>query len=495
MTNSPSGASLDVLSVTSECAPLVKTGGLADVAGALPGALAPHGVAMRTLLPGYRAVMAEAGRSRTVMEEADLFGGPARVQACQVAGLDLLVLDAPHLYDRDGSPYLDASGADWPDNPQRFAALSYAGARIAAQGLEDWRPRVLHCHDWQAGLAPVHLATHFPDAAARSVMTIHNVAFQGRAPADRVDVLRLPADGLSREGFEFWGEVSALKAGLVWADAVTTVSPTYAAELTRPEFGMGMEGVIAARRADLRGILNGVDLDAWAPPFASARGKAKFKAKLRRAFGLAETAAREWGPLCVVVSRLSQQKGIDLLLDAAPRLLDEGGQLLVLGTGDAALEERLEEAADRHPNMAVRIGYDEALARLMIQGGDAILVPSRFEPCGLTQLYGLLHGTLPLVARTGGLADTVIDANPAAQRTGVATGVQFAPATADALSHAFDRLVALWREPKVWARMQANAMRQPVGWDESAAHYAALYRSLADPAAVADARTDGNRAR
>lgn len=471
-----------VLSVASECVPLVKTGGLADVAGALPGALAPQGVAMRTLIPGYPAVMAALKRAgaRAVLAEADLFGGPGRVLAARVAGLDLLVLEAPHLFDREGSIYLGPDGRDWPDNAERFAALCWVAARIAGEGLDDgWRPDLLHCHDWQAGFAPTYLRARYPGAGVGTVITIHNVAFQGLAPAGKLSALRLPPGGMTPDGFEFWGQISALKAAIVDADRITTVSPTYAGELLRPEFGMGMEGILRRRQADLVGILNGVDLDAWSPPYRTPAGKSRFRKRLIAEMGLGGDAP---GPLCVVVSRLTGQKGIDVLVDALPRLLDEGGQLALLGSGDPALEARLRELAARHAGVAVRIGYDEALARLMIEGGDAILVPSRFEPCGLTQLYGLRYGTIPVVGYTGGLVDTVIPATPAGLRAGVATGIQVHPVSADALSRAFDQLVRLYRSPDTWRAMQRNAMRHPVGWDRSAAEYAALYRAIAPDA-------------
>ena len=462
-----------VLSVTSECAPLVKTGGLADVAGALPGALSPLGVEMRTLLPGYRAVMGAVPKGKVVLEDADLFGGPARVIAARAAGLDLLVLDAPHLFARDGGPYVDAQGRDWPDNPERFAALSWVGAQIAGGAMAGWRPDILHGHDWQAGLAPWYLRERHPQAGVGTILTIHNIAFQGKAGAGKLADLRLPAAGMTQDGFEFWGDISALKAGLVAADRITTVSPTYADELLTPAFGMGMDGLLRARSGVLSGILNGVDPDVWSPDYKTPAGKRRFKAALRRAMGLPGAD----GPLCVVVSRLTHQKGLDLLLAALPRLLDRGGQLALLGSGEAGLEQAFQRAAD-HPHVAVRLGYDEALARLLIEGGDAILVPSRFEPCGLTQMYGLRFGTLPLVAYTGGLVDTVIDATPAGLRAGVATGLQFHPATADALSRALDRLCDLYARPDQWLALQKNAMRHPVGWDQSAAEYLALYQGL-----------------
>lgn len=463
-----------VLSVASECAPLVKTGGLADVVGALPGALKPLGVETRTLLPGYPKVKAALGKAKPVLMEKDLFGGPAEVLAGKAGGLDLLVLDAPHLFAREGALYLGPDGKDWPDNPERFAALSWIAAEIAGGTLKGWTPDILHCHDWQAGLAPWYLRDNHPSATIGTVLTIHNVAFQGLAPASKVAALRLPVAGMTQDGFEYWNQVSVLKAGLVTADRITTVSPTYAGELMTPEFGMGLDGLLRSRRHVVSGILNGVDLEAWTPPYKSPSGKARYKRKLRKEMGLDDRA----GPLCVVVSRLTEQKGLDVLLDAMPRLLDEGGQIALLGSGDPALEKAFQAAARNHPGVAVRIGYDEDLARLLIEGGDAILVPSRFEPCGLTQLYGLRFGTVPLVAYTGGLVDTVIPATPAGLRAGAATGLQFHPVTADALSRAFDELVSVYRQPDLWLSVQRNAMRHPVGWDQSAAEYAALYGEL-----------------
>ena len=466
-----------VLSVTSECAPLVKTGGLADVAGALPGALVHEGWAIRTFLPGYPAVLAALKTPKVVAKLPDHLGGPARVLAGKAAGLDILALDAPQLYDRRGTLYLDETGTDFADNPVRFAALGAAAAAIARGAIKGWRPEVVHCHDWQAGLAPYYLRKD----PVGTIFTIHNIAFQGLAPSHMVATLGLdPADN-TEAGYEYWGQISTLKAGLRWADQLTTVSPTYAAELTTPEFGMGMDGLLRTRERDLTGILNGVDTAAWDPAndpaitaYRTAKGKARNKKKLRKEFGLPETD----GPLAVVVSRLSHQKGLDVLIEALPALVDRGGQLLLLGIGDPALEASYRRAA-AHPNVAVHIGYDEALSHRVVAGGDAILIPSRFEPCGLTQLYGLRYGTIPVVARTGGLVDTVIDASPAALRAGVATGLQFGPVTAHALATALLRLVDLYHDAPTWAQMQKNAMASPVGWDTSAVAYAALYDKVA----------------
>ena len=468
------------LSVASECAPLVKTGGLADVVGALPAALRAEGWGLRSLLPGYPALLGLEG-AQTVLVEDNLFGGPARLLAAQVAGLDLLILDAPHLYDRPGTPYLDADGRDWPDNDLRFAALGWMAARIAAGGLAGWTPQVLHLHDWQAGLAAVYAREM--GARAGMLMTIHNIAFHGLTRPGRLQALRLPGAGFTPEGFEFYGQISALKAGLIWADRISTVSPTYARELTTPAFGMGLDGVIQARADVVTGILNGIDTTVWNPatdpairPYSTPRGKAVNRARLAKEFGLSPGD----GPLCVVVSRLSGQKGLDLLLEALPALLNRGGSLVLLGSGERALETAWRAAAETHDRVAVRIGYDEGLAHRMFAGADAVLVPSRFEPCGLTQLYALRYGAIPLVALTGGLADTVITASEAGLRAGVATGLQFHPVDAQSLAFALDRLCSLHADTQVWGQLQRNAMRAEFGWDAAAAQYAALYAAL-DP--------------
>ncbi|MEM9343435.1 MAG: glycogen synthase GlgA [Pseudomonadota bacterium] len=468
-----------VLSVASECVPLIKTGGLADVAGALPAALAAEGWDMRTLLPGYPAILKAAGKGKPVCSFADVYGGPAEVRQVKAKGLNLFILHAPHLFDRPGGPYLDAAGKDWPDNPKRFAALSWVAAQIGADGAGKWRPEVVHGHDWQAGFTPLFLT----DTADRpgTILTIHNMAFLGMAPgADRA-ALRLPADQFNQDGYEFWGQISALKAGLTTADKVTTVSPSYARELLTPDFGAGLDGLLRNRSEDMVGILNGIDTTVWDPEtdpnianFKSPAGKSKAKTALRKEFGLPKSN----GPLCVVVSRLSDQKGLDVLLDALPALVDRGGQLALLGSGDKMLETRFKEAA-KHPFIATKIGYDEKLAHRMIAGADAILVPSRFEPCGLTQLYGLRYGAVPIVAYTGGLIDTVIPATPATLRSGVATGLQFHPVTSHALAGALIDAVALYRNTPLWRQLQKNAMRQEVGWAASAKDYAALYDEVA----------------
>ncbi len=475
-----------VLSVTSEIFPLVKTGGLADVAGALPAALAAEGVEVRSLVPGYPAVLAALEGAEPVLALPDLFGGPARVLAGTAsgisAGLAMFCLDAPHLYDRPGSPYARPDGADWPDNLQRFAALSQVGAALG-RGAAGWAPDVVQAHDWQAGLTPAYL--HFSGGARpATVMTVHNLAFQGRYAADRFGSLGLPPEAWGIDGVEFYGGVGTLKAGLRLADRITTVSPTYAAEIAAPGGGMGLDGLLRTRHAALSGILNGIDTHVWNPAtdahIAAEYGVHRLRRRLRNKAALQTQAglARNPGTLLFgAVSRLTDQKGMDLLLAAIPALLAQGAQFVVLGAGDPALESALAAAAQDHPGqVAATVGFDEDLAHLIQAGCDALLVPSRFEPCGLTQLCALRYGALPVVARVGGLADTVIDANPAAVAAGVATGVVFAPVTQAALEAAIARTAELWRHPSAWAQTQRNAMRAEVGWTGPARAYAALFR-------------------
>lgn len=476
---------LSVLSVASEVYPLVKTGGLADVAGALPAALAAEGVALRTMVPGYPAVMAALREASPVHEAADLFGGPARVLAGTAAGLDLAVLDAPHLFDRPGNPYTGPDGRDWPDNPLRFAALARVAADVGLGRTALPRPDVVHAHDWQAGLAPAYL--HYAGGPRPgTVVTVHNLAFQGQAPADLLATLGLPAASWTFDGVEYYGTIGYLKAGLQLADRITTVSPTYALEIREAEAGMGLDGLLRARAGVLHGILNGIDTAVW-DPAADPHLPAPFDARRLKARALAAAALRErmglapsfGGPLFGVVSRLSWQKGLDLLHAALPALVQAGAQLALLGAGEPALEDGFRAAAQAWPGrVACRIGYDEGLAHLVQAGADALVVPSRFEPCGLTQLCALRYGAVPVVARVGGLADTVIDANDMALAAGVATGIQFAPVERERLEAALLRAVALFHDRPTWRRLQKNGMSADVSWRLPARHYAELYRGL-----------------
>ncbi len=474
---------MQVLSVASEIFPLVKTGGLADVAGALPLALRRQGVEMRTLLPGYPAVM-KALTGETVHSYPELFGGPASLIAGHLEGLDLLVLDAPHLFDRPGGPYADRDGNDWPDNWRRFAALSKVGAEVGTGILEGFRPDIVQVHDWQAALTLAYLR-YGREPAPRSVITVHNLAFQGQFGSDIFPALGLPQAALSVDGVEYYGGVGFLKAGLQAASAITTVSPTYAQEIRSPAFGMGLDGLINHRAGDLHGIVNGIDTDVWDPSrdaHLAATYSADALAERRVNRAAVEVRFDLWSsdaPILGVVSRLTWQKGVDVIVSQMDAMVASGARLAVLGSGDPALEAALLAGAARHRGrVGIVIGYDEALSHLIQGGADVMFVPSRFEPCGLTQLYGLRYGCVPAVARTGGLADTVIDANEAALAAGVATGFQFAPDNGDAMLHAVRRIVAAYGDVDGWAGLMRQGMKANVSWDRSAARYAALFRSL-----------------
>jgi starch synthase len=474
---------MKVLSVASELYPLIKTGGLADVAGALPLAMGQHGVEMRSLLPGYPAVMKKIGKTKKVASIPSLFGVKAAVLFAVHEGLELYVLDAPAFFQRDGGPYTDALGRDHVDNWKRFAALSLAAAEIAAGLIPSWKPDLVHAHDWQAGLVPVYMRFgRAPETP--SVMTVHNIAFQGQFSPAIFPELALPPEAFSMDCVEYYGDVGFLKGGLQVASAITTVSPTYAREIFQPEFGMGLEGLVQARAGHVSGIVNGIDTAVWNPatdPLVAAPFSAKQLARrgasrqaVMRHFGLDGD-----GPIFCIISRLTWQKGMDLLAEVAGDIVAQGGMLAVLGSGDRALEGALVQAASHHKGrIGVHIGYDEPLSHTMQAGSDAILIPSRFEPCGLTQLYALRYGCIPVVARTGGLADTVIDANAAAIAAGVATGFQFSTITADGLRQALARVFEVWRDPETWRQMQKNGMKSDVSWDKSAAAYADLYTRL-----------------
>ncbi|MER2607319.1 MAG: glycogen synthase GlgA [Siculibacillus sp.] len=475
-----------VLSVVSEIYPLIKTGGLADVAGALPGALAREGVEMRTLVPGYPAVTAalEPG-AEVVFRLKDLFGGKATVIAGRAKGLDLFVLDAPHLYDRPGNPYHDAEGVDWPDNPFRFAGLARVAAEIGFGAVKGFVPDVVHTHDWQTGLTAAYLDY---DGRRRpgTVATVHNLAFQGQYPKDLLAELRLPPHAWGVDGVEYYDTIGFLKASLRMSDRVTTVSPTYAAEIRTTEGGMGLSGLLSGRTGVVSGILNGIDTEVWNPasdPLIAAHydagspsSRKPNKSALQRRFGLkVDRRAMVFG----VVSRLSWQKGLDMVLAGIESILGVGGQLALLGSGDKDLVEGFRHAAAAHPGrVGVVIGYDESLAHLIQAGSDALLVPSRFEPCGLTQLCALRYGAIPIVTRVGGLADTIIDANDMALDAGAGTGVMFTPPQVEMYRAAIQRAADLFADQGVWRRLMKNAMKTDVSWGRSAARYARLYRDL-----------------
>jgi len=504
-----------VLYVCSEVYPLLKTGGLADVSAGLPPALVAAGADVRLLLPAFPSVVAGVtpegpalpvpaggapGLPWDLGPRPETAAGPAPwLQAGHIgaSGQPVWLLHAPGLYERHGNPYLDASGQPWPDSAQQFAWLGWAAALLGTGLDPHWRPDVVHGHDWHAGLAFAYLH-QFPRSGPPgpgTVFTIHNLAYQGVFDAGLRGALGLPDALFHLDGLEFHGQISFMKAGLLYSDAITTVSPTYAREITGPEQGCGLDGVLRARQPVLSGILNGVDDTVWNPEadplvkpgFSATRlsGKTKAKARLQKTLGLEK---RPDALLFSVVSRLTEQKGLHLLPAVVNELVQRGGQLAVLGAGDAAIEAALQDCVACHPGqVALRVGYDEALAHGIIAGADVILLPSRFEPCGLTQLYGLRYGTLPLVRAVGGLADTVTDCSLENIDDGSASGFVFQALDVPDLSRALRRAFALHRRPDEWRAVQRHAMALRFDWVRAAHEYLQVYQM-----AVA-ATTDGTR--
>ena len=478
-----------ILYVSTEVDPALKTGGLADVNAALPRALMDAGAEVRLLLPAFPALLAatqdlaEVVRLRSPIPVSGS-GTGVRVLRGTLSGVTAYLIEADQFYARPGNPYVDEQGRDWQDNHLRFALLGWTASRFADGSVDEWHPDIVHGHDWHAGLAPAYLAARGGERPA-CVFTVHNLGFQGQFDAETFRDLALPAHFFSLQGLEFYGKVNFMKAGLHFADRITTVSPTYAREIQTPEFGFGMDGLLRSRAGVLSGVLNGVDYSVWNPaadaaiaaPYnkADPAGKAVCKTALRAKLGLTSGSS----PLFCVVSRLSEQKGLDLVLEALPDLVRSGGQLALLGSGDSALESGFLATTARFPGMvSVRLGYDEALAHGLFAGSDATLVPSRFEPCGLTQMYAMAYGSLPLVHRVGGLADTVTDASAANLAAGTATGFAFDNADAAGLRAALVRALALWQDQPAWARVRACAMLQNFSWQPAAHRYLDLYRDL-----------------
>ncbi|MBI5040019.1 MAG: glycogen synthase GlgA [Gammaproteobacteria bacterium] len=479
---------MKILFASSEAHPLIKTGGLADVSGALPKALRDLKQDVRLVLPAYQELLARAGHLTEVARLA-LTGSvePVRVLEGVLPGsaVPVYLIDAPLCFDRPGNPYSGPDGKDWPDNAQRFAVFCRAIVELAQDrvGL-NWRPDRVHCNDWQTGLVPALLSLETPRPA--TIFTVHNLAYQGLFDQAGFLALDLPSTWWSMHALEFHGHLSFIKGGLVFADALTTVSPTYAAEIRTPEFGCGLDGLLNQRAAQLTGILNGADYALWDPasdPLLDAhfsrqslKGKDANKQALQQFFGL-PTDARL--PLFAHIGRLVEQKGIDLVLDILPELMRRPLQLAMLGSGQAAFEAALRAAQTVYPErLGIRIGYDEGLAHRIEAGADLFLMPSRFEPCGLNQIYSLRYGTLPIVRRTGGLADTVVDATPASLDAGTATGFVFDAATPEALLACIDRALRLYTQRTAWTRAIKNAMAQDFSWARSAQLYLKLYLDL-----------------
>jgi starch synthase len=480
---------MDILFCTSEAYPLIKTGGLADVSGSLPKSLRELGNDVRLILPAYPAATENAG-GLTIVARLSVPGTSEPVHILEGrtgdGGLRFYLVDSPVHFRRPGNPYAREDGSPWPDNAQRFAVFARAATALAlGQAGLDWKPQLVHCHDWQSGLVPPLLSQHEPRPG--TLFTIHNLSYQGIFPAATFGDLALPSSLWSINGVEFHGQLSFMKGGIARADWVTTVSPTYAREICTPQFGYGLAGLLQYRTSSLTGILNGIDCEVWNPATDPAipqsydryslHRKARNKSALLREFGLPAAADT---PLLAHIGRLVDQKGIDLILGALDALFEYPVQLIVLGSGEASLEARLTEAAARYPRqLAVRIGHDELLAHRIEAGADCFLMPSRYEPCGLNQMYSLRYGTLPIVRRTGGLADSVVDLNEETARAGTATGFTFREDTAEGVLHACLRAVSHYRESRVgWWKMVIAGMMQDFSWAGSARRYQELYQRV-----------------
>ncbi len=460
----------------------------------MPHAQQALGADCRLLLPGYPDVLHHLAQDGALKPASPAFGplfGAGRIQLLTGRmpgnGMSVIAIDAPWLYRRHGNPYLAPSGLGWPDNAARFALLGWIGAHIGAGDLiAGWEPDIVHAHDWHAGLTSLYLRRH-PATAARTVFTVHNMAFQGRFPLDDGSALDLREGDLTPQGIEFHGELSFIKAGLVMSDWISTVSPTYAREITGIAHGHGLDGVIRSRSDRLSGILNGIDDALWDPSadralpvrysLADIEAKAINRRSLLSELGL-HPDPQPQQPVLAVVSRLTEQKGLDLLLSSAHALLARGIRLVVLGSGDAAMEQGFTRLALEHRGRAsVTIGFDEALSHRIFGGADAIVVPSRFEPCGLTQMYGLRYGTVPIVRRVGGLADTIVD-----EREGSAVrpanGFVFDDASPKAIIDAIERAQAAFADGTRWRRLIEAGMQVDLSWRHAAAEYLALYQRL-----------------
>ena len=478
-----------VLFASSEIYPLAKTGGLADVSAALPKSLAKLDVDMHLLLPGYPRAIEVAEKKLIQVEVADFMGvGPLRLIYARTPDtrLPVWLVDCPSLFRRPGGPYQDQERQDWPDNARRFAVFNHVAARLSrGHLLGHWHADIVHTNDWPTGLVPAILA-ETPGQRPATVFTIHNLAYQGLFPAALYSQLGLPDEIFNPDGLEFHGKISFLKAGIRYSDRLTTVSPTYAREILTADYGCGLEGLLRRRAQDIVGILNGADYEIWDPTrdvhlpnnfsLGNIAGKRTCKIALQEEFGI---KADLEAPLIVFVSRITDQKMADVVAAALPEVIGDGALCVLLGDGERHLEEQFEAAALRYPGrIAFRVGYEEPLAHRLVAGGDILLHPARYEPCGLTQLYAMRYGTLPVVRSTGGLRDTVIDATDETLSRGTATAFMFEGTTSDDMVRGVERALALYRQPTAWRKVQRQAMAKHFGWEEPARRYLALYRSL-----------------
>jgi starch synthase len=477
-------APLSVLFVTPECTPLIKTGGLGDVSAALPAALRSLGVDARVLLPGYPQVLAASPDATELARVAVLDYGVRLLDTQLPNGVPVVIADCPKLYAREGGPYQSDEGTDWEDNAARFGVLSKLAAILGSnESPFDWLPDVIHCNDWPAALTPVYLR-HLGEPHAATVITIHNLAFQGVFERAELADLRLPAAAMGPDQLEYWGKVSFLKGALTCADAITTVSATYAREIQTEALGMGLDGVLRARFRDLYGITNGIDTAEWDPlndphlssPYGPLTLDKKYpnKLALKRRVGLAGSNEK---PLLGMVSRLTHQKGVDLLVGATPALIAMGAQVVVVGVGERELANALKVPQTRyHDDFVVVNEFDESLAHQVEAGSDMFLMPSRFEPCGMNQMYSQRYGTPPIANATGGLVDTIED--DSRQATDKPTGFLMGDTTAGALELAAHRAVTAWKDQRRWRSIQLNGMAKDFGWEASAKKYVEVYRKI-----------------
>ncbi len=473
-----------ILFATSEVHPLIKTGGLADVSASLPQALKNSGHDVRIILPAYPEALTQLEELEKHTEIETDFGSVSLVQS-RLPGTDVPVylVAAAGLFDRPGNPYLDTTGKPWTDNAERFYRFAQAVTAVSLNKASlEWRPDILHCNDWQTGMVPVLLSTYKNRPA--TIFTIHNLAYQGLFDYETFHSLKIPEKFWHPDALEYFGQFSFIKGGLIFADYITTVSPGYAQEIQTEAYGCGLNGLLKSRHENLFGILNGIDEATWNPaidslitiPYtaSSIEYKPVNTSSLRQIFALPNKPAF---PLIGMIGRLVEQKGIDLFLDALPELVKLPLQFVLLGAGEAKFEKALREWSSRHPDkLSTRIGYDEGLAHRIEAGADMFLMPSRFEPCGLNQMYSMRYATIPIVRRVGGLGDTVIDSNPQSLATDTATGIVFEDASAKALIQAVQRALKLYEDEPLWRQLQKNGMHKDFSWQHSARQYLEVYR-------------------
>jgi starch synthase len=479
---------LRVLFVSSEAYPLIKTGGLADVSGSLPAALKQTGIDIRLLIPGYPAVLEKVENQRSLgnLQVYSYLSCEIIVGNMPNSTLDVIIIKNTMLYERDGGPYINTLNQDWHDNPLRFGVLSKVASILASKTtLWDWVPEIVHCNDWQTGFTPYYIRQN-SISQAKTLLSIHNMAFQGNYSRDWISRLELDPHDFHLQGYEFYAQVSFLKAGIFYADKLSTVSQNYAKEIQTDAFGFSMQGLLQLRKDDIVGILNGIDLDEWNPkkdpslPFLydekHLAGKAKIKAYVQKHTQL---EVNNKLPLLGVVSRLTYQKGLDILLEIMPELIDLNCQIVVLGSGEKSFEERFTAFAKQYPKqVSVTIGYNEPFSHQIMAGADIFIMPSRFEPCGLNQLYGLRYGTPPVVSNTGGLADSICNTTLETVINNTATGFVMENVTKLSLLVTIKQALSVWKDKKIWKKIQENGMKQDIGWEHSANAYIALYSDM-----------------